>query len=1211
MDAASVQQLESLLLQINVPNTRIVQAAEKQVRTALRKRECVLAMMRLLRFSQHSAVRQLCAVLLRLRLGDIWERLAPEAKEEAKAMLLDSLRHEPERIVSLNTVYVVSAVGRREMKEEGMAGWKQLVVFLTQLAQSESPQNQELAMRLFFALTETVGTVFQPHFQDLRELYGRLLQQSTNTRVRIAALKAAGALVDFLSSGEDVLVFRDLVPLIIQGLEANCRDEALSVQVIDVLSQLAESPVPILNRYINNVVLVLLEILRSGANVEAGTKQAAGVALCRILACKSRFVTKQKLVIPILKVGVLCLSREYGRFSTILAKQELSQEELARLKSLEGDDGDEDDEEDEECYDLGPRIIGALSHNVNARQIMEPLVRMAFERIEGRGSFPVEKSANVDERELSQWLGLSLLIHSTAGLAEEYADPAVLDEMIKRVLPLAHNSPSSMLRAVALMCLTEWVENLSPAIWTYMPALLPHGVQLLGDGSVLVRSCACDLIELISDDIDEEVMAPYLGSLVQNLLSLAQHGANASVRSTALSALSSVMVTSGRAFMEYFDETCRVLGALAILSDEPLLQVRGYATSALGSLALACSRENENRENNLERFRPLVDDVLAHATKGLEFEDMELNRLTYAMLGNLAAAFQEAIAPCTEQVAEILVFALHMDDNMEISVQDPEGVLLPTSVREKFSSSPFKDLNDSIPSDETSELPEDTYDEDAETTAHLGVRYEFSVRMEVIEAKQAALCALGQLVENAPTQRLRDLLESILSGCIRCLGHVHSETKICAIQTISQVVHAYARTYELNSLSERAQAELLKWGAVCFKEIDPDKRWLVGLPPRYKLPAKIEEVLNETIKPNCFQVIRDERDKSVVAASFETLEKIAAFLGPTAFVSDSDRLIELCISVLNGKATCQRLDHLDDDFEEDDDDDLPGGRPSATLLESVCDLLGMLAQAMGPSFASYMPPVLKSLLAKAHKGGVSTQVTICGAIAEIITGVGPSGIDPFVKDLVFYALPTLGEDQPLARRNAAFLLGNIVCLAGESLQSDSQGLFRILQALEPLLAEAVEVDQTAAQAKAANLPLNLDTTDVQAVVDNACGALARVLLCAAPGTIPLESAFGILLTTLPLRFDFSENYAVCSCVLAFLKSRDSNIQKLVEENFGHIVSKIAETLVTIETEGTTPQICAKQTVREIFQLLLDKDKNRIMQILRELPDEQRRCVQNL
>ena len=64
---------------------------------------------------------------------------------------------------------------------------------------------RELAFILFNSLTETVGESFQVHFDSLKNLFLAGLTDQTSMKVRVEALHAAAALLEYLSSENDVL----------------------------------------------------------------------------------------------------------------------------------------------------------------------------------------------------------------------------------------------------------------------------------------------------------------------------------------------------------------------------------------------------------------------------------------------------------------------------------------------------------------------------------------------------------------------------------------------------------------------------------------------------------------------------------------------------------------------------------------------------------------------------------------------------------------------------------------------------------------------------------------------------------------------------------------------------------------------------------------------------------------------------------------------
>ena len=63
------------MLHMQTPDTAVVKQAEASIKAALKSPRCVCAMVALLTQSQHASVRQLSAVLLRLKVNKLWHRL--------------------------------------------------------------------------------------------------------------------------------------------------------------------------------------------------------------------------------------------------------------------------------------------------------------------------------------------------------------------------------------------------------------------------------------------------------------------------------------------------------------------------------------------------------------------------------------------------------------------------------------------------------------------------------------------------------------------------------------------------------------------------------------------------------------------------------------------------------------------------------------------------------------------------------------------------------------------------------------------------------------------------------------------------------------------------------------------------------------------------------------------------------------------------------
>jgi hypothetical protein len=1143
--------------------------------------------------------------------------------------------------VSLNVTYVVSALSKLELEggASGVRGWSELLELLQRFAQSAEPAQQELAMQLLYVLTETVGTVFQAHFAELKLLYEAALAPSREARVRVAALKAAGALVDFLSSSDDVLLFRELVPLLLEGLEQAAHprggDDALAVQLLEVLSQLAESPVPVLNKLIKPCVRVLLRVVNS-ADVDAGVRQAAVQTLCTVLQCKARFVAKVAGGVPqLLDAAIACLVLDYPRFVQVLREQDLSQAQLDERRARralrlarDGNSEDENEEEEEDdggACDAGQSLVAAIAMHLPPRLVFRPLLEAAAKRLESGG---VAGGAAPHEVP-NQWVGLSLLLHSTEGLAEQLAERKVLAELLKRVMPVAQRGADPILRATALMCLAEWVQHLVPDIWGLMPTMLPEAIALLGDtSSILVRSCAGDVVELICDEIEESLLLPYLGELVAKLLLLAQPGAgtNATMQWTALSALSSAMTTCGANFMPYFGTACRVLAQLAQLTDGPMLVVRGHAIAALGNLALACSRPalangagagagagggRGNHNHNLARFRPLLGELLHQCAAGLELREAELNAQTYRALGTLAEAFgQELDAAHGELMIRMLAASRELDEDEQVNVRDPDGALVPDQVRDQFAG------DDGAAGERPRWQP--------------GVRYELSIRMEVVEAKQAALCALARLAEFAPARLTAAHVELELDACAAALAHVHPELKAEAAGALAQVVLALARAQPAPELGASERELATQLALACLSEAGTARRWLPGWPARTPLGGReVAAVLGKAVGW-LLLLGSEDRDTEPVAACLQALESWVNELGPAAlavcggadgWVADA---LQLCVKILQGKAACQRGGETgqqlsgrtsseaataaakedEDDGEQDDDDDDDEVRSGVELFESACDLVGAIALALGRAFEPLVVPVFGALARRAAIDKGRRRAAAVGALVQVLVALGaPLAAEPFVEELLPLALSCLAAGDCVTRQNAAFLCGNLVLFGGPKLQRNTAALARVLRALEPLLEQTREADALAAAAAAAGEDddaIPHEARAAQAVADNACGAVARVLAAGAlAGALPVERVLPQMLAMLPLRRDLSENLAVFRCVATLLELGGAARQSVLD-CAAQLVGLCARALQAMGA-ADTPQHLAKAQLAAVLAALRAGQPQATQDALNRLP----------
>ena len=87
----NAQELEQTLLCLMVPDSNIIKQAEAIIKLFIKQKECLVGFVSQIKGSSHIGVRQLSAVLMRLKLKNHWKRLEAQAKEEIKQNILEAL----------------------------------------------------------------------------------------------------------------------------------------------------------------------------------------------------------------------------------------------------------------------------------------------------------------------------------------------------------------------------------------------------------------------------------------------------------------------------------------------------------------------------------------------------------------------------------------------------------------------------------------------------------------------------------------------------------------------------------------------------------------------------------------------------------------------------------------------------------------------------------------------------------------------------------------------------------------------------------------------------------------------------------------------------------------------------------------------------------------------------------------------------------------
>ncbi|CAA6664910.1 unnamed protein product [Spirodela intermedia] len=508
--ASSQQSLELLLLQFLMPDNEARRQAEEQIKRLAKDPQVVPSLIHHLRTAKTPNVRQLSAVLLRKKITGHWAKLPPQVK------------HPPVRRASANVVSIVA-------KYAVPAGeWPELLPFLFQCSQSPQEDHREVALILFSSLTETIGSTFQSNLAELQPILLKSLQDETSTRVRVAALKAVGSLIEFINEGNDIVkLFREFIPSILSVSRqclANGEDDVAAI-AFEIFDELIESPAPLLSDSVRSIVQFSLEVC-SSQNLEMNIRHQAIQIISWLVKYKANFLRKHKLVVPILQVICPLLTE------TI----------------------DNDEEVDLAADRSAAEVIDTMAVNL-PKHVFPPVFE--FASVNSQHVNPKYREASVTA------LGV---------ISEGCSDP--LKDKLNHALHIvlgALRDQEQMVRGAASFALGQFAEHLQPEIISHYDA----------EKSYYALAAFCE-------DMGTEIL-PYLDSLMGRLITALENSPR-NLQETCMSAIAAIAAAAEQAFTPYAERVLELMKVFMVLTKDEDLRSRARATELVGIISLAVGR---------------------------------------------------------------------------------------------------------------------------------------------------------------------------------------------------------------------------------------------------------------------------------------------------------------------------------------------------------------------------------------------------------------------------------------------------------------------------------------------------------------------------------------------------------------------------------------------------------------------------------------------
>jgi hypothetical protein len=302
-------------------------------------------------------------------------------------------------------------------------------------------------------------------------------------------------------------------------------------------------------------------------------------------------------------------------------------------------------------------------------------------------------------------------------------------------------------------------------------------------------------------------------------------------------------------------------------------------------------------------------------------------------------------------------------------------------------------------------------------------------------------------------------------------------------------------------------------------------------------------LLNKVMMIFVSTMVEDD-DKETVAIVCESISDLCRDFGKKIIERNVESICSALNALLAQKCPCNN--NALEEAEESTDHDI-------ILIDTVSDAIADIARAIGPEFAHQFQCFLPELCKYANPNrDAGDKMMALGTMAECADAMRSATV-LFVKDILPYAVNGIKDSQQDVKRNSIFLFG---VLAYHLKQQIEPYILQFLSLLHPIFT-------------------NMDKY-ANVVVDNACGAIARIII--AQYQIPLDQVLPAFIAALPLREDFEENDIVYSSILALIRSGN----QAAAQNMKGIISILAKALSLDSTQQEVRNKIA-DTLRQVKQ----------------------------
>lgn len=366
--------------------------------------------------------------------------------------------------------------------------------------------------------------------------------------------------------------------------------------------------------------------------------------------------------------------------------------------------------------------------------------------------------------------------------------------------------------------------------------------------------------------------------------------------------------------------------------------------------------------------------------------------------------------------------------------------------------------------------------------------YVLHVRTALLEAKKGAITALGEMAAHTGAAFV-PYLETSMEILSKAAENWHPLIKSECAEALPSLVIPTVAAHHGGEIS---------WTKGDVASPNPMSQHTV---------AVVSAVMNQLLA-----LMKDE-DPDTAGKACEGVQSVIELCGPHALVPVAEPMLSLTHDLISRRAPCQLIQEEDDGPDESDEDHAP-------YMTSVCDLIGSITRVMGTHFTAqlgtFLPPVC--LFAKSSRPPSDRAMAI-GCLGEIAQEMEVAIAEFWPTIFLPAVLAGLADADENVRRNAAFCAG--VCAEGLR-EHATRNYPELMQGLSPLFSIDISSGDAAA-----------------ACVDNAAAAMSRMIM-ASTTDVPLGQVLPVVLKSLPLKNDMTENETVYKCILGLIESNNAD-----------------------------------------------------------------------